>query len=347
MIGRNKGIKIMKSRTLAAMSTSAVAVAAIAFAAGWSAQRAPVANAAGAPNAGIPGPVNPLWHDGKIKNYLPYMSWPEVDALLKKSDMVIIPVGAMEQHGLGGPIGTDYLNGTQRALLVAQQTDALVAPILIPGQSPYHLEFPGSIALSSETVERVYFEAAQSLIKQGFRRFLFLNSHAGNNAITSFIVDRINQETVAVAVELGAAAATMRQPGGGGRSADDAGNFDRHGGVGETSASLYLTPGLYDQSVARPAKLTYPPHLAALVPKLKAGDRAAELVFLAETLKGTVTGKRTSTREMSDTGSWSELDPKTATAEAGRRATESFVTSAVAFINHWKELRPLGANGSN
>ena len=339
----------MKSRIIATIATVTVSAMAIAVASGWITVQAPAAQAAApAANAGPtsqPGTVNPLWHDTKIKNYLPYMTWSEVDALLKKSDMVIIPVGALEQHGLGGPIGTDYLNGTQRALLVAQQTDALVVPILTVGQSPYHTEFPGSIALSSETIEKVYFEAVQSLIKEGFHRFMFLNSHAGNTAITAFLVDRINQETTAVAVELGAAAATMRQPGGArSSSADESGrDFDRHGGVGETSASLYLTPGLYDQSVAKPAHLTYPPYLQAMVPKLLAGDRAAELVFLAQTLKGSATGKHTSTRDMSDTGSWSVLDPKTGTAEAGRKATDAFVTSAVAFINHWKELQPNNA----
>jgi creatinine amidohydrolase len=318
----------MTFRKIAAIATVAVSVLAV--------------TAARVSAAELPGPVNPLWKDTKIKNYLPYMTWSEVDALLKKSDMVIIPVGAMEQHGLGGPIGTDYLNGTQRALLVAQQTDALVVPILNVGQSPYHLEFPGSIALSAETIQQVYFEAAQSLIKQGFRRFMFLNSHAGNDAITNYIVDRINQETSAVAVELGDAAAMMRPAGGGASASGESRVFDRHGGFNESSASLYLTPGLYDQSVARPAKITYPPHLAALVPKLLAGDRAAELVFLHEALKSSATGKHTSTREMTDTGSWSTLDPKTATAEAGRKSTEVFVNSAVAFINHWKELRPNG-----
>ena len=317
----------MTFRSIAAIATVAISVLAPMTAPGSAAE--------------LPGPVNPLWKDAKIKNYLPYMTWSEVEALLKKSDMVIIPVGAMEQHGLGGPIGTDYLNGTQRALLVAQQTDALVVPILTVGQSPYHAEFPGTITLSSETIERVYFEAAQSLIKQGFRRFMFLNSHGGNDAITSFVVDRINQETSAVAVELGEAAALMRPPAGAAAS-NVPPAFDRHAGVNESSASLYLTPGLYDQSVARPAQITYPPHLAALVPKVLAGDRAAELVFLHEALKSSATGKHTSTREMTDTGSWSTLDPKTATAEAGRKSTEAFVNTAVAFINHWKELRPNG-----
>lgn len=295
-----------------------------------------------------PGPAtveaNPLWQQGKIKNYLLHMNWPEVEALLKKTDVVIIPVGALEQHGLGGPIGTDYLNGTQRALLIAQRTDALVAPILLPGQSPYHMEFPGTITLSAETVQRVYFEAAQSLIKHGFRRFLFLNSHGGNAAITAFIVDRINQETSAVAVELNEAAATMHSsPAAPKKSSGPAEPpaFDQHGGVNETSNTLYLAPGLYDLEKARGARLTYPPHLKAMVPDVVAGDKATELVFMAEALKQSSTGKHTATREMSDTGAWSELDPKAATVARGRSNTDQFVDDAVAFIDKWKRIRPM------
>src|SRR5258707_2122222 len=108
--------------------------------------------------------TNPRWHEQKIKNYLPDMTWPEVQDLLTRSDMVIIPVGALEQHSLQGPIGTDFLNSTEEAKLIAQRTDVLVAPILLPGNSPYHMEFPGTITLSAETVERVYFESAASLI---------------------------------------------------------------------------------------------------------------------------------------------------------------------------------------
>ena len=43
---------------------------------------------------------NPLWHTQKVKNYLPHMTWPEVEDLLSRTDMVIIPVPAIEQHGL-------------------------------------------------------------------------------------------------------------------------------------------------------------------------------------------------------------------------------------------------------
>ena len=199
-------------------------------------------------------PRNPLWHEEKTKNYLPHMTWPEVQDLRTRTDVVIIPVAALEQHSLHMPIGTDFLNGLERAKLVAQKTDALVAPILLPGNSPYHMEFAGTITLSSQTIQQVYFEAAQSLMKHGFRRFALLNSHGGNQIITRYIADRINQETEGTAVELGEAAAPFepRAP----RSSEATARlFDRHGGVGETSTSLYMFPNLVNMSAARTAKL--------------------------------------------------------------------------------------------
>ena len=48
--------------------------------------------------AQTPVPANPLWHEPKIKNYLPHMSWPEVQDLRTRTDMVIIPIAALEQH---------------------------------------------------------------------------------------------------------------------------------------------------------------------------------------------------------------------------------------------------------
>jgi creatinine amidohydrolase len=108
--------------------------------------------------------TNPLWHEEKVKNYLPHMTWPEVQDLLTRTDMVIIPVASLEEHGPQTPIGTDFLNGVEEAKLIAQKTDVLVAPILLPGISPYHMEFPGTITISHDTAQRVYFEAVNSPI---------------------------------------------------------------------------------------------------------------------------------------------------------------------------------------
>jgi creatinine amidohydrolase len=283
---------------------------------------------------------NPLWDQAKVQNYLPHMTSPEVSELLTRTDMVIIPVASLEQHGLHLPIGTDYLNGVERAKLIAQKADVLVAPILLPGQSPYHLGFAGSITLSSETIQAVYVEAAQSLIRHGFKRFLIMNSHGGNAAITTFIVDRINQETAGIAVDLGAAAAPFRE----GTSIPRATVFDRHGGVGETSNSLYLMPSLVEMSEARTATLTLPEHLEKMLPAVIEGDPTALRVFLAEGLKAEETGKGTSSHEMSTTGVWGVRDLNEATAEQGRQETEDFVQAAVRFIERWNELRPFGTD---
>ena len=137
---------------------------------------------------GAEAQTNPLWHEEKVKNYLPHMTSPEVRDLLTRTDMVIIPVPALEQHGLHAPIGTDFFSGVERAKLITQRTDVLVAPILFAGQSPYHMEFPGTIALSHDTMQRVYFEAAQSLIRHGFRRLLLFNNHPGNQHIPHFFI---------------------------------------------------------------------------------------------------------------------------------------------------------------
>ncbi len=327
----------------------------------WLAAAAAFACAAvGVTAAEQPGPqANPLWHEQKIRNYLPHMTWPEVADLLTRSDIVLIPVASIEQHGLHAPMGNDFYLGIETSKLIAQRTDVLVAPLLMVGQSPYHTGFPGSVTLSGETIQRVYFEAAQSFIQQGFRRFIFYNSHTGNTAITNFVVDRINQETEAVAVELGEGVSAMRSSGGGrgagggarglGGAAAGAGEgqaperaFDRHGGVGETARGLYLFPTLVDISKAETATLTFPPRLEALLPLVKAGDPVATLIFLKEALKHEATGKGSSAAEMSSTGSWSERNPAEATAEAGRRQTESFVDAAVAFIDRWKQLQSTG-----
>jgi creatinine amidohydrolase len=261
--------------------------------------------------------------------------------LLTRTDMVLVPVPALEQHGLHGPIGTDYYSGVEQSKLIAQRTDVLVAPILFVGQSPYHLEFPGTIALSADTVQRVYVEAIQSLINQGFTRVLLYASHAGNQYIASYVADRLNQETRAVAVTLTDGVNAMREQPPAQSTANQRVLFDRHGGVGETSGALYLFPTLVQMDKAERATLTVPPALSSLPPLVAAGDRAATLVFLAEALKPKSTAKGTSTGELSTTGTWSERDPRDATAEQGRQAATAFVDAAVRFIDRWKQLRPL------
>src|SRR5918996_144448 len=218
--------------------------------------------------------TNPLWREEKVKNYLPHMTSPEVRDLLTRTDMVLIPVPSIEQHGLHGPMGSDFYAGIETAKLIAQRTDILVAPILMVGQAGYHMEFPGTITLSSETLQAVYFEAAKSLIQHGFRRFAFFNSHQGNQYTTKFVVDRINQETAAVAVDLTDGIEAMTPRPSQTTTTTTAQPFDRHAGVNETSRGMYLFPSLMAMDQAQIPTLTLRPELAAMLPLVKSGDQA-------------------------------------------------------------------------
>ncbi|MEM7501598.1 MAG: creatininase family protein [Pseudomonadota bacterium] len=278
--------------------------------------------------------ANPLWSQEKVKNYLPHMTSPEVADLLTRTDMVIIPVGALEQHGDHLPIGTDFINGVERCKLIAQERDILVAPVLMVGQSPYHMGFAGSITLRAETIIDVHLQAVESLIEHGFKRFIIMNAHGGNRAITTLLVDQINQTTAGVAVTFGAAVDPFMRPSTTPRSTV----LDRHGGTGETSNSLYLMPSLVQLDKAVTPRLTLPPHLEAMLPDVVAGEPTALRLFLAEGLKAEETGKGTSSAEMSSTGVWGERNPREATAARGEAAARRLVDAAVRFIDRWNQL---------
>ena len=277
---------------------------------------------------------NPLWTQQKVKNYLPHMTSPEVTELLTKTDMVIIPVASLEQHGNHLPIGTDFINGVERSKLIAQERDILAAPVLMVGQSPYHMGFAGTVTLRAETIIQVHLEAVESLIKHGFKRFIIMNAHGGNRAISTLIVDQINQTTAGVAVSFGEAVRPFMEP----SSTEPSTVLDRHGGTGETSSSLYLMPDLVQIDKAVTAEITLPQHLQDMLPEVVAGDPTALRLFLAEGLKAEETGKGTSSAEMSTTGVWGERDPAEGTAARGEDDTRRTVNAAVRFIDRWNEL---------
>tara|TARA_R110002073_G_scaffold40547_5_gene114955 strand:- start:56867 stop:57742 length:876 start_codon:yes stop_codon:yes gene_type:complete len=279
-------------------------------------------------------PTNPLWSESKIKNYLPHMTSPEVKALIDKSDLVIIPIAALEQHSKHLPIGTDFINGIEWCKLIAQERDILVAPVLMAGQSPYHMEFAGTITLSAETIAKVHLEAVESLMKHGFKRFIVMNSHGGNRAITTYLVDQINQTTSGVAVDFGLAVQPFMA------KSDEAKSeqLDRHAGTEETSDSLYLMPSLVQMDQAETGKLNLPTHLEKMVPEVIKGNETTTMLFLAEGLKAKSTGKKTSSIEMTSNGIWGDRNIQESSAHRGKKNAMRLVNAAVQFIDKWNSL---------
>ncbi len=114
---------------------------------------------------------------------LALMNWPQVEDYLQGKQTLIIPVGSTEQHGPNGLIGTDHLVADAIALAVGEGTGTLVHPPLTVGMSLYHLGFPGSSSLTSETLLHVLNELVESQARHGFRRFFFINGHGGNTPV--------------------------------------------------------------------------------------------------------------------------------------------------------------------
>ena len=97
--------------------------------------------------------------------------------------VVVLPIGAVEQHGLHLPVGTDCVTAEQiacRAACLADDAPVLVAPLIPYGISPHHMMHGGTITLRVETLLRLLDDACTGIAAHGFRRILILSGHGGN-----------------------------------------------------------------------------------------------------------------------------------------------------------------------
>ncbi len=118
------------------------------------------------------------------ERFLPYLSWTEIDELEDKANTVIVlPVGAIEQHGPHLPCAVDsvisagVLGKALEKLPTAVRAFGL-APITY-GKSDEHLHFPGTMTLTGPTLLAVVTEIGESVYRAGFRKLLLANGHGG------------------------------------------------------------------------------------------------------------------------------------------------------------------------
>lgn len=124
------------------------------------------------------------------------MTWQEIkEAIDKGKKTVIVPIGSIEQHGPHLPEGTDTFTGDVLGERIARKLgDALVAPTIRPGCSRHHMDFPGTITLSAETLMRTIKEACSSLAFHGFQNIVLMPTHGGNFAPVNAVAPEIARE---------------------------------------------------------------------------------------------------------------------------------------------------------
>jgi creatinine amidohydrolase len=113
---------------------------------------------------------------------LSHATWPEVGRYLAARDDILLPIGATEQHGPFGALGTDWICAEGVAREAGARAGILVGPTLTVGMSLHHLDFPGSTALKPSTLIAVVADLCAGLAGHGFRRLHFVNGHGGNVA---------------------------------------------------------------------------------------------------------------------------------------------------------------------
>ena len=126
-------------------------------------------------------------------------TWQEIDKLDRDHTLILIPTGAIEQHGPHLPLDTDIFNATSISESVANnflhsENRVLLAPPIWWGTSPHHLGFPGTISLRNETLSNIVVEVITSLLPHGFYRYLLINGHGGNAGILTATVSRISHD---------------------------------------------------------------------------------------------------------------------------------------------------------
>ncbi|SDJ14798.1 creatininase family protein [Natribacillus halophilus] len=116
---------------------------------------------------------------------------------ITRDSIVVLPIGATEQHGPHLPLSVDNLIITEVAkracLQLKNELQIYSAPVINYGNSHHHLPYP-ALSLSSETVLQVLKDLLRSLAITGFQKIMILNSHGGNDEALRIATRDISRE---------------------------------------------------------------------------------------------------------------------------------------------------------
>lgn len=114
-----------------------------------------------------PGPIRSAWRTS-----------PQADG----GAVVLVPTGAVEQHGPHLPLGTDAWIAEAVCLGVAEtESEVLVAEPLSYGCSWHHTRMPGTVTLRTRTYIDLVVDVCRSYAVNGYRPVI-VNGHGGNRA---------------------------------------------------------------------------------------------------------------------------------------------------------------------
>ncbi|WP_320779356.1 creatininase family protein [Streptomyces sp. CRN 30] len=212
----------------------------------------------------------------------------ELRALAARDAVVLLPIGATEQHGPHLPTGVDDFLAAEvcrrAALLASERTGVVVTPSIPTGLSEHHMPFGGTLTLSLPTLHALLRDICRSVLRAGFSRVLIVNGHGGNMTALHALTTELTVELatpIAFASYFGAGREVVR---------DTLETQDglMHACEGETSMMMAAHPGLiraehlpeaHGPRITLPAESTEPVYMAVTFDRITesgvAGDARA------------------------------------------------------------------------
>ena len=180
------------------------------------------------------------------------LTWPR--AVASGERLLVVPVGATEQHGPHLPLSTDTdVACALAARLAARRPDVDVAPALAYGASGEHAGFAGTLSIGTAALRLLLVELGRSATAT-WPRVLLLSAHGGNADAVRGAVSLLRAESRDV------------------RAWSPGWRGDAHAGRTETSVQLALAPG---RVALQAAEVGATAPLDELLPRLRDGGVAA------------------------------------------------------------------------
>ncbi|MFH2110152.1 MAG: creatininase family protein [Candidatus Bathyarchaeota archaeon] len=158
--------------------------------------------------------------------------------------VVIVGIGAIEQHGTHLPLGTDSLGVARFIHDVASRTNSVCIHPCWPGYSPHHMAFPGTVTFSAETLLNILLDTIESFAQHGVKRIVLINYHGGNDNIMKLAAQIAKREyRVMVATPHGPSSTETAK-----KIQDRMKRyFEVHSGPRETAFALHYFPELVEK----------------------------------------------------------------------------------------------------
>lgn len=111
--------------------------------------------------------------------YLDELTMTEFKSTVNEKLVVILPIGAVEEHGSHLPLCTDSIQPEFIAEKVAKKTDSLIAPPIRYGVCMSTRNFPGTLSINFDTLRALIYDILSELVRNGIKNILVLSGHAG------------------------------------------------------------------------------------------------------------------------------------------------------------------------